>query len=326
MAADFGRPGSSAREPRANAGDHNANNENAADSRVAARAHCDSRRRNAARRRATTGPQYESAGTGTPSPRRCHCALGWRPTRCAAGTRLRSMRAASITRRPWRVRPTYSASSWARDVDPRHRDRPHRDLRCGQLDRRRLSQLYRRCDAPRGASIDAAIAQAAHDTLIAMFPSQRAVRRTAGRGSEADRGPGRTARRKDASADARPPRFSRCAGATAGHGGSENGIGMDHERRSGTLAPGSDRATPIALGAKWGNVRPFVLRSGRQFRAPPPPPMTSEAYTRAFNEVKALGGEASTRGSLDDRRRSVSTGPTTARRACAHRRACTTRS
>ena len=48
---------------------------------------------------------------------------------------------------------------------------------------------------------------------------------------------------------------------------------------------------PIALGAKWGEVRPFVIRSAVRFRAPPPPPMSSEAYTRAFDEVKALGGD-----------------------------------
>jgi hypothetical protein len=49
--------------------------------------------------------------------------------------------------------------------------------------------------------------------------------------------------------------------------------------------------SPIALGAKWGEVRPFVIRSGAQFRAPPPPPMSSEAYMRAFDEAKALGGD-----------------------------------
>ena len=48
---------------------------------------------------------------------------------------------------------------------------------------------------------------------------------------------------------------------------------------------------PIALGAKWGEVRPFVIRSAARFRAPPPPSMSSEAYTRAFDEVKALGGD-----------------------------------
>jgi len=38
-------------------------------------------------------------------------------------------------------------------------------------------------------------------------------------------------------------------------------------------------------------VKPFVLRSASQFRIPPPPAMTSARYTRAFNEVKRLGGD-----------------------------------
>jgi hypothetical protein len=48
---------------------------------------------------------------------------------------------------------------------------------------------------------------------------------------------------------------------------------------------------PIALGAYWGHVKPFVLTSASQFRVPPPPPMNSPAYTAAFNEVKSLGGD-----------------------------------
>jgi hypothetical protein len=49
--------------------------------------------------------------------------------------------------------------------------------------------------------------------------------------------------------------------------------------------------SPIAMGANWGKVKPFVLRSASQFRVPPPPAMTSAAYTQAYNEVKALGGD-----------------------------------
>jgi hypothetical protein len=51
---------------------------------------------------------------------------------------------------------------------------------------------------------------------------------------------------------------------------------------------------PVALGAYWGNVTPFVMQSATQFRAPAPPAMTSAAYAVAFNEVKRLGGDGST--------------------------------
>jgi hypothetical protein len=47
----------------------------------------------------------------------------------------------------------------------------------------------------------------------------------------------------------------------------------------------------LALGVHWGGVRPFALKSGDQFRVPAPPSLGSSEYTRAFNEVKAFGGD-----------------------------------
>jgi hypothetical protein len=43
-----------------------------------------------------------------------------------------------------------------------------------------------------------------------------------------------------------------------------------------------------------GKVRPFVLKSTSQFRTDGPNLVTSDAYTAEFNEVKALGGDATT--------------------------------
>jgi len=39
----------------------------------------------------------------------------------------------------------------------------------------------------------------------------------------------------------------------------------------------------------FGAAKPFMLRSGNQFRPSPPPEVTSAAYAKAFNEVKAVG-------------------------------------
>jgi membrane-associated phospholipid phosphatase len=62
--------------------------------------------------------------------------------------------------------------------------------------------------------------------------------------------------------------------------------------------PGDYRSTPPNFPppafSDWANVRPFVLRSGNQFRPAPPPALTSGAYARAFNEVKSLGQDVST--------------------------------
>jgi hypothetical protein len=66
----------------------------------------------------------------------------------------------------------------------------------------------------------------------------------------------------------------------------------------GGTAPGEWRPTPPALRPghqpHWGDVRPWAIESGDQFRAPPPPALTSAEYTADFDEVKRLGAAAST--------------------------------
>ena len=49
----------------------------------------------------------------------------------------------------------------------------------------------------------------------------------------------------------------------------------------------------IYLGAYWPLVKPFVMTSADQFRAPPPPKLTSGEYTNAFRAVKNIGGDPS---------------------------------
>jgi hypothetical protein len=39
----------------------------------------------------------------------------------------------------------------------------------------------------------------------------------------------------------------------------------------------------------WGNVTPFVLRSGSQFRPDPPAALDSKQYARDYNEIKRIG-------------------------------------
>jgi hypothetical protein len=58
-------------------------------------------------------------------------------------------------------------------------------------------------------------------------------------------------------------------------------------------APGDWRPAPPAFAPaqtpQWPDVRPFALRSGSQFRPPPPPALDSPQYAAAFNEVKDFG-------------------------------------
>ena len=62
--------------------------------------------------------------------------------------------------------------------------------------------------------------------------------------------------------------------------------------------PGDYRPTPPNLPTpvftSWGQVTPFVLASGDQFRPAAPPAVTSDAYATAINEVESLGSATST--------------------------------
>ena len=48
------------------------------------------------------------------------------------------------------------------------------------------------------------------------------------------------------------------------------------------------------FGAGWAKAKPFALKSPDQFRSPPPPAISSDDYTTAFNEVKEFGNNNST--------------------------------
>ena len=146
--------------------------------------------------------------------------------------------------------------------------------------------------APGPLSVDAAISQAARDTLVAMFPSQTptfdgylaedlaAIRNAQQKANGIDLGQ-RTA------AAILAMRFN------DGSQFPEPRIGIDYFPSD---QPGHWRQDPIsliplALGAHWGGCIPFVVNSTTQFGAPPPPEMTSAAYTDAYNEAKNLGGD-----------------------------------
>jgi hypothetical protein len=145
--------------------------------------------------------------------------------------------------------------------------------------------------APKGASLDAAVAQAAHDTLVAMFPSQ-AEAFDARLAEE-------LARAKHAHSRALGVAVGQGAAAAIlalrAHDGSHHDEVFYEDYPPGD-APGLWRQDPISmiplvLGAHWGEVETFVAGPVEDFRTPPPPDLTSPEYAAAFNEVKALGGD-----------------------------------
>ena len=151
-------------------------------------------------------------------------------------------------------------------------------------------------------SVRAAIAQAAYDTLVFLYPSQTANFDL----SLAE------------ALDAIPEGQAKSDGITLGHRAAAailarraNDGYYPHplsspkyvELQLGTSPPDFIPLTglgmwrqdpislvPIALGVNWGKVTPFVLKSGDQFRIPKPPALDSPEYAAAFNEVKRLGG------------------------------------
>lgn len=56
--------------------------------------------------------------------------------------------------------------------------------------------------------------------------------------------------------------------------------------------PGVPGLQPAVL-PRWGDVTPFALRTGAQFRPEGPPPLTSAQYAADYNEVNAIGSQFS---------------------------------
>ena len=142
------------------------------------------------------------------------------------------------------------------------------------------------------ASVEAAMSQAAHDTLAALYPSQ-ADSFDADLASE-------LARIRDGRAESDGIELGARAAAAIlalrAHDGSERpdprvGVDFITSDEVGRWRQDPVSLGPLALGAFWGEVTPFVMQSGDQFRVPPPPPLDSAEYTAAFDEVKAIGGD-----------------------------------
>ena len=156
-----------------------------------------------------------------------------------------------------------------------------------------FDQLYRpyatRVSPEPGASRDAAVAQAAHDTLVALLPSLRDTFATA----------------LAASLAGIPPEAAR-DGARVGAAAAQAILELRaHDNWSRTppeylLAslPGYWQPTPPANAAAafthYPDVVGFVIATGRRFLMEAPPSLTSPRYAADFNEAKAVGAVNST--------------------------------
>jgi len=142
------------------------------------------------------------------------------------------------------------------------------------------------------SSLDAAIAQAAHDTLVALYPRQ-AGRLDDWLQADLARLPAGRAKLNGVDIGRRAAAAILALRANDGANIEDPLVGEEYVP---SLSPGQWRPDPvsrirIALGAYWHRVPPFVLQSPSQFRSPPPPALESDAYARAFAEVQQLGGD-----------------------------------
>ncbi len=148
--------------------------------------------------------------------------------------------------------------------------------------------------APAGADVDAAVVEAAYETLLASFPGASASLGTAYANSLAGiaAGPAKT------------------DGLAVGHAAAQQIISM--RTGDGRLTPigtssafpkkapgpGVWRLTPAAFAqpqTPWvGQVQPFVVPTADRFMPPPPPALDSPEWAAEYNEVKSLGQNTST--------------------------------
>lgn len=139
------------------------------------------------------------------------------------------------------------------------------------------------------ASREAAVAAAAHDTLVSLFPAQKATFDAAYSNALASIVDG-TSETNGVAAGAAAAAAILARRAQDGSGDTVNYVaGTD---------PGDWRPTPPGFLApvlpQWPGVDPWVMSSGDQFRAAAPPALNSPEYTAAYNEVKSIGSVGST--------------------------------
>jgi len=141
-------------------------------------------------------------------------------------------------------------------------------------------------------SMRAAISQAAHDTLVALFPAQTAI--FDARLAE-DLGTVKNPKQKANGIDLGRQAAAAILILRVDDGAEHPEPLIGPNWITGDL-PGNWRMDPIsqipvALGAHWGECIPFVLQASSQFRVMPCPAMDSPEYTAAYDEVKRLGGD-----------------------------------
>jgi len=157
--------------------------------------------------------------------------------------------------------------------------------------------LIRLSGVPRGASQEAAAAAAAHEVLIALYPAFQ---------------PTLDAELHQSLAQI-PDGNDKVAGVRIGQAVADRILAIRSTDGSNAQpipyvfgsAPGDYQSTPPNFPphpqfTHWSRVTPFALERANQFRPGPPPALTSDTYSDAFNQVKSLGIANSTTATSDE--------------------------
>jgi hypothetical protein len=133
-----------------------------------------------------------------------------------------------------------------------------------------------------GASIDAAVAAATWTTLSKLVPAQQAA-------IEAE---------YQAALKQVPDGPAKAAGVAVGEQAAAACLArVDDVSLPDTYRPHAAAGVyvPTLLPAvpNWGKRKPWVMTAGNQFRPGPPPTLTSDTWTRDYNEIKAVGAKNS---------------------------------
>ena len=140
---------------------------------------------------------------------------------------------------------------------------------------------------PVDASVDAAVAGAAHEALVALLPAGKesfdiAFEESLGRVPESpERKPAWKLGEPQPLLSSPPERAMAPTGRLNIHPAPSRGDLFD------TADP-----TPAFM-SHWGKITPFVLQSSAQFRCPAQPPVDSERAFAEVEEVRAIGGSKS---------------------------------
>jgi hypothetical protein len=139
--------------------------------------------------------------------------------------------------------------------------------------------------ADRGVSREAAAASAAHDVLLALYPDQKAdLDATLATSLSAI---------SDGEAKSKGIELGKKAAAEIIALRANDGNSSPESYRPQT-SPGVYVPTIVPIESTAAKMTPWVLRTASQFRAAPPPALTSEVWTRDLNEIREFGSLNST--------------------------------